>query len=147
MAIALEIASSLSETTSGGEAGVGRGAAAGAAAEPKLAAHAAEPKLATPGAPEVAEEEGAAAGVVTPAAAGVAEAEPEILPDLIIFSDGNEPSFGTVAYVLWTLLDGSRRSRKKSRGGCKPSQGKVIQFRFKFMFMASLPRASHLHKW
>ena len=39
-----------------------------------------------------------------------AEADPEILPDLITFSDGNEPSFGTVAYVLWTLLDGSRRA-------------------------------------
>ena len=39
-----------------------------------------------------------------------AEADPKILPDLITFSDGNEPSFGTVAYVLWTLLDGSRRA-------------------------------------
>ena len=37
--------------------------------------------------------------------------DPQILPQLITFSDGNESSYGTVAYVLWTLLDGSKTAR------------------------------------
>ena len=37
-------------------------------------------------------------------------ADSSILPDLVTFSDGNEPSFGAVAYVLWTLMDGSRKA-------------------------------------
>ena len=33
---------------------------------------------------------------------------PEILPKLVTFSDGNPDAFGTNAYALWTLLDGSK---------------------------------------
>ena len=37
--------------------------------------------------------------------------DPNIDPDLVTFSDGNPHAFGTVAYVIWTLEDGSRQSR------------------------------------
>ena len=33
-----------------------------------------------------------------------------ILPTLVTFSDGNEEAFGTVAYALYTLTDGSKKS-------------------------------------
>ena len=38
------------------------------------------------------------------------QVDSSILPDLVTFSDGNEPSFGAVAYVLWTLMDGTRKA-------------------------------------
>ena len=34
--------------------------------------------------------------------------DPDAAPSLITFSDGNPDSYGTVAYTLWSLLDGSR---------------------------------------
>ena len=35
--------------------------------------------------------------------------DPNIDPDLVTFSDGNPHAFGTVAYVIWTLEDGSQQ--------------------------------------
>ena len=35
----------------------------------------------------------------------------EVDPVLITFSDGNPDAFGTVAYALWTLLDGTKAVR------------------------------------
>ena len=37
--------------------------------------------------------------------------DPAIKQDLATFSDGNQDSFGTVAFGLWTLNDGSRKAR------------------------------------
>ena len=37
--------------------------------------------------------------------------DPAINPDLATFSDGNPDAFGTVAFGIWTLKDGSRESR------------------------------------
>ena len=37
--------------------------------------------------------------------------DPSINPDLVTFSDGNPDAFGTVAYALWTLQDGSKKAR------------------------------------
>ena len=34
--------------------------------------------------------------------------DPDIPPTLVTFCDGNPDSYGTVAYTMWTLLDGSR---------------------------------------
>ena len=36
------------------------------------------------------------------------DADNSIKPDLITFSDGNPDAFGTVAYSIWTLEDGSK---------------------------------------
>ena len=38
-------------------------------------------------------------------------ADPEVKPDLIEFGDGNEDAFGALAYLRWTLLDGSKEVR------------------------------------
>ena len=37
--------------------------------------------------------------------------DPEIDPDIVTFSDGNENSYGCVAYALWTLLGGEKEAR------------------------------------
>ena len=37
--------------------------------------------------------------------------DPNILPISVEFADGNPDAFGTSAYAVWTLLDGSRESR------------------------------------
>ena len=37
--------------------------------------------------------------------------DPNILPVLVLFSDGNPDSFGTCAYCVWTLLDGRKEAR------------------------------------
>ena len=34
--------------------------------------------------------------------------DPDIPPTLVTFCDGNPDSYGTVAYTMWSLLDGSR---------------------------------------
>ena len=34
---------------------------------------------------------------------------PEIAPILVTFSDGNPDAYGTIAYAIWTLLDGTRK--------------------------------------
>ena len=36
--------------------------------------------------------------------------DPKVLPDIITFCDGNPDAFGAVCYVLWTLLDGSKKA-------------------------------------
>ena len=38
------------------------------------------------------------------------DADPMVMPELVTFSDGNESAYGTVAYVLWTLLDGTKKA-------------------------------------
>ena len=38
-------------------------------------------------------------------------ADPDVLPDLITFEDGNPDAFGAVAYALWTLRDGTKEVR------------------------------------
>ena len=37
--------------------------------------------------------------------------DPNVKPNLITLSDGNEESYGCVAYILWTLLSGEREAR------------------------------------
>ena len=39
-----------------------------------------------------------------------ANCDPEVEPDLVMFSDGNPDSFGACAYAVWTLMDGSRQA-------------------------------------
>ena len=34
--------------------------------------------------------------------------DPDVKPDLVSISDGNEDAYGTAAYARWTLLDGTR---------------------------------------
>ena len=48
--------------------------------------------------------------ITFPRASNPADADKSILPKLITFSDGNEDAFGTVAYALFTLVDGSRKA-------------------------------------
>ena len=37
--------------------------------------------------------------------------DPDVKPSLVTLSDGNEESYGCVAYVLWSLLSGEREAR------------------------------------
>ena len=39
------------------------------------------------------------------------DADPNILPDLVTFEDGNPDAFGAVAYALWTLSDNTKEVR------------------------------------
>ena len=51
-------------------------------------------------------------------------------PVLVTFSDGNESSFGTVAYVLWDLLDGTKKAClfiSKAKLGPMLHKGEVVK--------------------
>ena len=39
------------------------------------------------------------------------DADPNVLPDLVTFEDGNPDAFGAVAYALWTLSDNTKEVR------------------------------------
>ena len=57
-------------------------------------------------------------------------ADPNVPPDLITFSDGNESAYGTVAYVLWTLLDGTKKANmfiSKAKLGPLCHKGEVVK--------------------
>ena len=49
--------------------------------------------------------------VTFPRSFGPDNVAPAIKPLLVTFSDGNEDSFGTNAYTIWTLLDKTREAR------------------------------------
>ena len=56
--------------------------------------------------------------------------DPDMRPDLVTFSDGNEDAFGAVAYARWTLLDGSRVSNlimSKAKLGPLTHKGEVVK--------------------
>ena len=53
-----------------------------------------------------------------------------IPPSLVTFSDGNEDAFGTAAYVLWTLKDGTREARlimAKAKLGPLLNKGETVK--------------------
>ena len=53
-----------------------------------------------------------------------------IKPVFCSFNDGNPDAFGTVGYVRWTLLDGSKRCRimlSKSRLGLSTHKGETVR--------------------
>ena len=49
--------------------------------------------------------------ILFPRSVKPANTDVNLKPALITFSDGNENAYGTVAYVLWTLEDGSKDAR------------------------------------
>ena len=57
-------------------------------------------------------------------------ADPEVPPDLVTFSDGNEQSYGCVSYVLWTLQGGLKEARlimAKSKLAPLLAKGEVVK--------------------
>ena len=57
-------------------------------------------------------------------------ADPNIQPSLVTFSDGNENAYGCVAYALWTLVDGTREARlimSKAKLGPLLQKGEVVK--------------------
>ena len=48
--------------------------------------------------------------ITFPRASKPIDADESVLPKLITFSDGNEDAFGTVAYALFTLVNGSKKA-------------------------------------
>ena len=57
-------------------------------------------------------------------------ADPEVPPVLITLSDGSETCYGSVAYVLWSLKDGSKESRlimSKSKLAPLLAKGEVVK--------------------
>ena len=56
--------------------------------------------------------------------------DPDVRPHLATFSDGNENSFGCVAYALWTLKDGSMEARlimSKAKLGPLLAKGETVK--------------------
>ena len=59
-----------------------------------------------------------------------ASADPSIKPTVVTFSDGNMNAFGAVAYLLWTLEDGSKEARlvtSKAKLGPLLGKGEVVK--------------------
>ena len=59
-----------------------------------------------------------------------ATADPAVKPDIVTFSDGNMDAYGAVAYVLWTLVDGSKEARlvtSKAKLGPLLGKGEVVK--------------------
>ena len=53
-----------------------------------------------------------------------------VKPCIVTFSDGNKDAYGAVAYVLWTLKDGSREARfimAKSKLGPLLNKGETVK--------------------
>ena len=53
-----------------------------------------------------------------------------VKPDFITFNDGNPDAFGTVGYIRWTLMDGTRQCRlmlSKSRLGPLTHKGETVR--------------------
>ena len=58
------------------------------------------------------------------------DADPNIKPTIVTFSDGNEDAFGAVAYMLWTLVDGGKEARlvtSKAKLGPLLNKGEVVK--------------------
>ena len=57
-------------------------------------------------------------------------ADPTIKPDIVTYSDGNENSYGAVAYSRWSLLDGSKEVRlimSKAKLGPLLQKGETVK--------------------
>ena len=56
--------------------------------------------------------------------------DPAVKPDLVTFTDGNPHSYGAVAYVRWTLLDGDKEARllmSKAKLGALLQLGETVR--------------------